>query len=80
LFRVFPKLGNAYKISGTLSQSWETHEKSQARFPKVGKRMKNLGHVFPKLGNAYKISGTFSQSWEIHEKSQARFPKVGKRI
>ena len=44
--------------------SRETHEKSQARFPKVGKRMKNLRHVFPKLGNAYKISGTLSQSWD----------------
>ena len=60
--------------------SRETRIKSQARFPKVGKRMKNLGHVFPKLGNAYKISGTFSQSRETHIKSQARFPKVGKRI
>ena len=60
--------------------SWETHIKSQARFPKVGKRMKNLEHAFPKSGNAYKISGTLSQSRETHIKSQARFPKVGKRI
>ncbi len=57
--------------------SRETRIKSQARFPKVGKRMKNLRHVFPKLGNAYKISDAFSQSWETHIKSRARFPKVG---